>query len=112
MTDWTVLLGIGIPPCILFAGSVILFFRGKTMGSFLSLPPLTWRSAVVPPDGVIPLVSRRAFISRRDARFASLGYESLSHCQRRKNVTVLPLTGERSNCSLKGAASSRARYHR
>ena len=38
--------------------------------------------------------------------------ESVAHCQRRKNLTVLPLIGERSNCPLKGAASSRARDHR
>ena len=37
MTDRTILLGIGIPACILFSGSVILFSRGKTLWSFLQL---------------------------------------------------------------------------
>ena len=30
-------IGIGIPACVLFSGSVILFFRGKTVSSFLQL---------------------------------------------------------------------------
>ena len=37
MTDRTILLGIGIPACILFSGSVILFSRGKTVCSSLQL---------------------------------------------------------------------------
>ena len=37
MTDPTTLLGIGMPTCILFSGSVILFSRGKTVWSFLQL---------------------------------------------------------------------------
>src|SRR3981081_72817 len=37
MTDRTILLGIGVPACILFSGSVILFSRGKTVCSFLQL---------------------------------------------------------------------------
>jgi hypothetical protein len=37
MIDLTILLGIGIPACILFFGSVVLFFRGKTVCSFLQL---------------------------------------------------------------------------
>jgi hypothetical protein len=37
MTDRTILLGIGIPACILFSGSIVLFLRGKTLSSFLQL---------------------------------------------------------------------------
>ena len=33
----TTLLGIGAPACLLFSGSVVLFFRGKTVPSFLQL---------------------------------------------------------------------------
>jgi len=31
------LLGIAIPTCVLFSGSVVLFFRGKTASSFMQL---------------------------------------------------------------------------
>ena len=31
------LLGIGIPTCVLFSGSVVLFYRGKTVSSFMQL---------------------------------------------------------------------------
>jgi len=32
-----ILLGIGIPTCMLFCGSIVLFSKGKTMGTFLQL---------------------------------------------------------------------------
>jgi hypothetical protein len=35
--SYVILLGIGIPACVLFCGSVVLFFRGKTVWSFLQL---------------------------------------------------------------------------
>ena len=37
MTDRTILLGIGIPACILFSGSIVLSLRGKTLSSSLQL---------------------------------------------------------------------------
>jgi hypothetical protein len=35
--SYAMLLGLGIPVCVLFSGSVVLFLRGKTARSFLQL---------------------------------------------------------------------------
>ncbi len=35
--SYAILLGIGIPACVLFSGSLVLFFRGKTVSSLLQL---------------------------------------------------------------------------
>lgn len=37
MNSYAILLGIGIPTCILFSGAAILFFKVKTMCSLLQL---------------------------------------------------------------------------
>lgn len=37
MHGYSMLLGIGAPTCMLFSGSVVLFSKGKTVGSFLQV---------------------------------------------------------------------------
>ena len=37
MFDYAMLLGIGIPACVLFSGSVVWFIRERTLGSLLQL---------------------------------------------------------------------------
>lgn len=35
--SYTMLLGIGIPACVLFGGSIVLFFKARNIGSLLQL---------------------------------------------------------------------------